>query len=452
MTEETYTLVVGFYNYADLRALEDGLRGSNVQILSAQQDAQRVYDDATEMEADAVLLCPDLNGYRHALIEDLLLYADKPIPVIGWALAHDDRGRVMTANGAKAVIALPMNAQGITKLVHTLPRVVDEVQRERAEGHVSLTAGNIMPAGRQGAWQQKVITVYIPKGGGSTRTTLAVNLATALSHVALGNQPACLRDLDLTKGDCHTFLGYTVDPDRAARNGSIYLDRGLIDVIRNVADRWGQGAENNVTPQLLKKYLIHWGGDQSQLDILPGLTRPHEGSAPEFDNWPMTLAIARRLIQVARQLYSFVVVDIGQDYNLPLHRAAIEEADEVLVTVPPINTAIVDTENALTPLLHRFGDLNKFKLVVTAFDPAFGISEKEIVKRVRLTKLATIPFNALTAAVSINTHTPFVLTDDGPLGTTVRDLAGTYLSYLREEGGRSRGILGVFKRALVKEA
>jgi Flp pilus assembly CpaE family ATPase len=451
MDEETYTLVVGFYNYADLQALQDGLRGSHITILSAQQDAQRVYDDATEMGADAVLLCPDLNGYRHALIEDLLLYADKPIPVIGWVLTHDDRGRVMTANGAKAIIALPMNSQGITKLLHTLPRVVDEVKRERAEGHVSLTAGRILPAGRQGAWQQKVITVYIPKGGGSTRTTLAVNLAAALSHVALGNQPTCLLDLDLTKGDCHTFLGYTVNPDYA-RNGLTYLDRGLIDVIRNVADRWGQGGENLITPQLLRKYLVHWGGEQSQLDLLPGLTRPHEGSAPEFDNWPMVLSIARRLIQVARQLYSFVVVDIGQDYNLPLHRAAIEEADEVLVTVPPINTAIVDTENALTPLLHKFGDLNKFKLVVTAFDPAFGISEKEIVKRVGLTKLATVPFDAMAAAVSINTHTPFVLSDDGPLGATVRDLAGTYLSYLREENGGRRNLLGVFKRALLKEA
>ncbi|MHC4521274.1 MAG: hypothetical protein ACYTAS_21985, partial [Planctomycetota bacterium] len=68
MPEETYTLVVGFYNYADLQQLQDGLRGSSIQVVSAQQDAQRVYDDAIEMDADAVLICPDVAGYRHALI------------------------------------------------------------------------------------------------------------------------------------------------------------------------------------------------------------------------------------------------------------------------------------------------------------------------------------------------------------------------------------------------
>jgi Flp pilus assembly CpaE family ATPase len=453
MAEATYTLVVGFYNYADLRQLQDGLQGSNLQIVSAQQDAQRVYDDAVELDADAVLICPDIAGYRHAIIQDLLLHPERPIPVIGWVVSHDDRGRVMTANGARGIIALPMTSQGITKLLPIVPQAIQTLKQERADGLISLNAGRILPAGRQGAWQQKVITIFVPKGGGSTRTTLAVNLAAALSHVALGNQPTCLLDMDMSKGDCHTFLGYTLDRDAARRNGRVFLDRGFFDLIINVTDRWDQGADNLVDPVLLRKFLIHWGDDQSQLDLLPGLTRPHQGAAPEFANWDRVLRIARRVIQVAKQMYSFVIVDIGQDFNLPLHRAAIEEADEVLVTVPPVVTAIVDTENALVPLLHKFGDLNKFKLVITAFDPAFGVSEKEIARRLGLPKLVTIPFDALTASVSINTHTPFVLADAGPLGETVRTLAAAYLPYLKTEGrSAAGGLLGVFRRALVREA
>jgi Flp pilus assembly CpaE family ATPase len=453
MPEETYTLVVGFYNYADLQQLQDGLRGSRVHIVSAQQDAQRVYDDAIEMDADAVLICPDVAGYRHALIEDLLLHPDKPIPVFGWVLSKDDRGRVMTANGARGIIALPMTSQGITKLVHTIPLAIRELKGERADGLISLSAGRILPAGRQDAWREKVITVFVPKGGGSTRTTLAVNLAAALSHVSLGNQPTCLADMDMSKGDCHTFLGYTVDRDTARRNGRVFLDRGLFDLVVNVADRWGQGAERLIDPALLRKFLIHWDEDHSQLDLLPGLTRPHQGAAPEFADWDMILRTARKVIQVLKGMYSFVLIDIGQDLNLPLHRAAIEEADEVLVTVPPVETAIVDTEHALEPLLHKFGDLSKYKLVITAFDPAFGISEKEIARRVGLPKLVTIPFDALAASVSINSHTPFVLTDGGPLGETVRTLAAAYLPYLKEERRSAvGGLLGVFKRALVKEA
>lgn len=454
------TLVVGFYNYSDLKALEDGVRGSDIHIISAQQDAQRVFDDAVGMEADAVLICPDVAGYRHALIDDLVMHAAKPIPVLGWVTPHDDRGQIMTANGAKGVITLPMDSRGITRLLHLLPRAIRELRDERQQGRVSLSASRATPAGRQGAWKQRVIAVYVPKGGGSARTTLAVNLAVALAHERLGSQPTCLLDLDMTKGDCHTFLGYTVNPDRASQEGLTFLDKGFYNLLVNASDRWDdhdpgaqQGCLRRITPDLLNKFLVAWEPDHSLLHLLPGLTHPHQGSSEELLNWPMALAVARRVIQAARDMYSFVVVDIGQDYNLPLHRAALEEADEVLVTVPPLNTALVDTENALKPLEHAFGSLNKFKLVISAYDAGFGISEKEIAQRVGLPKLITIPFDAQVATASINTYTPFVLTDGGPLGEAVRVLSGAYLPYLKETGRRNgRSVLGTLKRALITEA
>ncbi|MGD9101511.1 MAG: hypothetical protein PVF45_13600 [Anaerolineae bacterium] len=463
--KQTITLVVGFYNYSDLQVLQEGLRGSDVQIVSAQQDAQRVYDDAVNMSADAVLLCPDIAGYRHGLIDDLVMNPEKAIPVIAWVLPRDDRGQLMTRNGAKGVIALPMDGQGITKLLHLLPRAIEELRAERQQGAVRLARGQATPAGRQGAWKQRVITVYVPKGGGSARTTLAVNLAVALAHERLGAQPTCLLDLDMTKGDCHTFLGYTVNASRASQDGLIFLDKGFYNLLVNVAGHWDdldsaaqQKCLQRVTPDLLNKFLVSWQPDHSLLHLLPGLTHPHQGSSEELTNWPLALAVARRAIQVAKSMYSFVVLDIGQDYNLPLHRAALEEADEVLVAVPPIATALTDTENALAPLEHAFGGLGKFKLVISAFDPSFGISEKEIARRVGLPKLITIPFDAQVAAASINTCTPFVLTDGGPLGEAIRMLSGAYLPYLKDErrgaaGRRGNGnLFGALRRALVKEA
>ncbi len=462
-TQDTITLVVGFYNYNDLQVLQDSLRGTSVQILSAQQDAQRLYDDAINLEADAVLICPDVAGYRHGLIDDLVMAEHKPVPVIAWTLARDDRGQNMISSGAAGVIALPMDGQGVTKLLHLLPRAIQKLRDERQQGAVRLSRSAVTPAGRQGAWAQKVIAVYVPKGGGSSRTTLAVNLAAALSHQRLGSQPTCLLDLDMSKGDCHTYLGYAVDADRAARENLAFLDKGFYDLLVNVAGSWsdGDGAAQarclqRITPDLLNKFLVGWQPDESLLHLLPGLTRPHQGSSEELLNWPLTLAVAKRLIQVAKGMYSFVVLDIGQDYNLPLHRAALEEADEVLVTVPPLITALVDTENALKPLEHAFGGLSKFKLVISAYDPAFGVSEKEIAQRVGLPKLITIPFDAVVAASSINTYTPFALSDDGPLGEAVRTLAGAYLPYMKQErrtiasgNGRVRHSL---RRVFVKEA
>lgn len=455
MTERTYTLVVGFYNYLDLQTLQDGLRGSDFQIVSAHQNAQGVFDDAVEMEADAVLICPDVAGYRHGLIDDLRYNDAKPVPVFGWANAQDDRGQAMLGNGAHGLITLPTCGQGVTKLMRLIPEAVAELERERSDGQVSLGLGRLPGGNRQGAWQQKVITFHVAKGGGSTRTTLVVNLGLALAHERFANQDVCILDFDMTKGDCHTFLGYTVSPELARSNGHIFLDRGLFDLVSNVVGGKGEMSEREidarVTPELLRRYMVGYQG--SRLQLLPGLTRPHQGSAPEMGHWPTLLHLARRIIQVARGMYSFVLVDIGQDYNLPLHRAAIEEANEVLVPVPPANTAIVDTENALKPLEHRFGDLNRFKLVITAYDDVFGISEREIAQRVGLPKVATIPFEPVVATLAINTHTPFVLTDDGPLTTSVINLASIYYPDLTQiSRGGTRDFFGSLKRALVREA
>jgi Flp pilus assembly CpaE family ATPase len=461
MTENTQEnknqldIVVGFYNYADLRALEGYLQGTGITILSAVQDAQRAFDDAINLEADAILLCPQVTGYRHEMILDLLLHVDRPIPVIGWVEATSDDGRALVAAGAKGFVTLPMDAMQGNKVAKMVRQAVEEAARERQAGEVRTRP---VASSRMQAWREKVITIWVPKGGGSTRTTLAVNMAVALSHARLGNQPTCLLDFDMAKGDAHTMLGFTTKVDHAQRYGWPLLERGLLDLVSRLAAQWGHGGEGQITPILLRNYTVRWGKD-SQLDLLPGMYNPANADRSEFRNRQMVYTMGRRIIEVLRQMYAFVIIDVGQDMTQPLHRAALEAANEVLVTVPPTWTAVVDATNALPSLQHYFGDLSRFKLVITRFSPDFGLSEKDIIREVGLPKLATIPHDALIAETAINTQTPFVLTDDGPLGDAVRDLAAAYLPELtdllaaRKEGGRGlSGLARGLKQALVREA
>jgi Flp pilus assembly CpaE family ATPase len=448
MSEERgLSIVAGFYNYADLQALEQALEGTGVTILSAAQDAQRVFDDAIGLEADVVLLCPQVTGYRPQMVMDLLLHVDRPIPVVGWVEATSDDGRAMVSVGAKGFVTLPMDAAQANKAVLLLRQAVEEAERERQAGRVEARP---VPSSRLQAWQERVITVWVPKGGGSTRTTLAVNLAVALSHASLGNQPTCLLDFDVAKGDAHTMLGFTANVEHARRHGWPLLERGLFDLVTGLSARWGQQGERLVTPVLLRNYLVRWGAD-SQLDLLPGLYFPHQADASEFRQRQTVYHMGRRVVEVMRQMYAFVVVDVGQDFTQPLHRAALEAANEVLVTVPPTWTAVVDTANAMQPLKHHFGDLSRFKLVITRYSPDFGLSEKEIVGEVGLPKLVTIPHDAVVAETAINSQTPFVLTDAGPLGDSVRELAAAYLPYLAERRQRV-GLFAGIKRALTREA
>lgn len=466
MADTELKIVVGFYNFRDVEVLREAIHAHNQRvtaagaaggrklfIYAANQDAQRVFDDAIKGQADAVVLAPDIGGYRHALIRDLLLNARKPIPTVGLISPRSDDGRIMEANGAKGYVALPLDETGAAHCLSLVMAAVDAALQERLEGRLRLGA-SALPAGSQAAFQQKMITVYVPKGGGSTRTTIATNLAVALAHVELGNVPTGLVDLDMAKGDCHTLLGLTSDEDFALQYGWPLLRRGLYDLIINAAAAWPQQGENAVNQVMLNHFIAHWAGADSQLDLLPGLTNPHQGAKPEFANWDLLYKIARRILQEARRKYTFVVADIGQDYNLPLHRAAIDEADEVLVTVPPSRTAIVDTVHALPALENQFGGLDKFKLVITAYDDGFGISETEMVQAIRLPKVATIPFDALVANQAVNTATPFVLTDrGGPLGTAIIALAGMYYPDLaRETRKRNVRLADRFTRLLLRDA
>ena len=441
-------VVVGFYNYADLQALERALQDTGIAILSAAQDAQRVFDDAINLEADALLLCPQVTGYRPQMVMDLLLHVERPIPTVGWVEATSDDGRAMVAVGAKGFVTLPMDTHQANKVVTLLHAAVEEAAQERQVGEVKARP---VPSSRLQAWKERVLTIWVPKGGGSTRTTLAVNLAVALSHAQLGNQPTCLIDFDMSKGDAHTMLGFTVDVEHAQRYGWPLLERGLFDLVTWSAGRWGQQGESAITPVMLRNYLVRWG-DDSQLDLLPGLYFPHQADAEEFRNRQMIYQMGRRVIEALRQMYAFVVIDIGQDFTRPLHRAALEAANEVLVTVPPTWTAVIDAAHAITPLRHHFGDLSRFKLVITRYSPEFGLSEKEIVREVGLPKLVTIPHDAVVAETAINSHTPFVLTDEGPLGESVRELGAAYLPYLAEKRRRGGGLLSGLRRAFIREA
>jgi hypothetical protein len=99
--------------------------------------------------------------------------------------------------------------------------------------------------------------------------------------------------------------------------------------------------------------------------------------------------------------------------------------------------------------------LNKFRLLTTGYDPSFGLTEKEMVDMLGLPLAATIPFDPVVATQAVNTHTPYVLTDSGPLGMTMRALGGMYLPQLQTSFGPNKNgkLMGFsLKRLFVRQA
>jgi Flp pilus assembly CpaE family ATPase len=356
----------------------------------------------------------------------------------------------MLNNGAKGTVTLPMDDQGIATFLRQVEPTLNEAWRDRAEGRTHF--GPAFGGAGDGAYERKTVAVWVPKGGGSTRTTLATNLAVALAHARFGGRPTVLADLDMSKGDCHTLLGYTVDAEEAARYRLQYLDWSLHTLITRAALHYPQRGDSVMDAVLINRYLTHWRPGESQLKLLPGLTSPAQAASEEFQNWQLLYDLIHKLLRELQRMGAFVICDLGQDFTVPLHRAALELADEVLVPVPPARTAIVDTIYALPALKHQLGDLAKFKLVITAYDPGFGIDQREIVRAVGLPLLTVLPHDAVTAHRALNNAEPFVLTDsDGPLGSAVIELAAIYYPGLQRRRARRGGVGGFLKRLVVRE-
>jgi Flp pilus assembly CpaE family ATPase len=448
--QKAYRLAVGYRNSADVEELRAWLEPSDIKLVCYDQTAQRLYDNAIRLEADAVLLSPDCEGYRHEIVSDLLFARGRAVPTIGWVDPRSDDGQAMMAHGAKGYVALPMDQHQASRLYQLVREVVHQARREREEGRVSLGYGQMNSAPRGGMFASKTIAVYVPKGGGSHRSTTALNLATALSHLTLGNQRTMLLDFDQTKGDLHTMLGYVIhlEPTIAIRHDLYVIERGLKDLLTAAASRYPHEGTRMISLPFIKNYTIESPAlAESQLDLLPGILRPADAGADVFRNERMVLDVAREVIRQASKAYAFTIIDIGQDFNAPLHEAALTEADDILIVVPPTMTAVMDTRFALQSMRQYFGDLNKCKLLITGFEHNLGITEAQIVELLDLPLAATIPFDHVVAHQAINAHTPYVLTDTGPLGVAMRQLAAMYLPELGRSPRGANSVAGRTQRA-----
>ncbi len=433
-------LVVGYRNYANLERLregltshrqrieDEGLPGRPWRIIGAQQHAQRVLDDAQNQETDLVLLNPLLEGYHHGIIQELLTYTQKPIPVIGMMPDRSDLGREMISNGAVGKIAVPINSASVAAFLGKAEEAVNQAWRDRAAGRVQHHT-QAMTGAADLSYERKTIAIWVPKGGGSTRTTIATNLAVALSHMDLGSQRTVLLDFDMTKGDCHTVLGFTTEYAEHERFEMPMIGNDLHSLVLRASNAYPKRGNEAINALELNRVLMNWKESESHLQLLPGLTDTGQAAAQEFQNMGLLYNLACEIIKQVRQRATFVVIDLGQDFTRPFHRAALEKADQVLVPVPPIRTAILDTAHALDPLTHQMGgSLDKFSLVITAFDETFGWTEGDIVDVLDpLPLVMTLPFNAHVAHDAINNANPIVLSaPDTALANNLIALAGMF--------------------------
>ena len=269
-------------------------------------------------------------------------------------------------HGMKGFVTTPLDPVQVQNLPKLVIEAVRLAQAERqARSFTPVTAEDALAILDRGGWQQQTIAVFSPKGGVG-KTTLAANLAAALGVIA--QRPTLLIDADMSRANAHILYGLDIEAE----------PRNLFALYSRVVSDGARTKQYVVRAQTLQANVRKWRG---KLDLLPGIPKPHMAGMDEFKgDDARTMEIFAEIVREARGFYDFRVIDVGPDFNLPLHWAALTEANTVLLVVTPEKTAILDIANILPALSKHFGSLQKFKLVLNQFDERFGLEPKQVVE------------------------------------------------------------------------
>ena len=116
-------------------------------------------------------------GMTPALVQELLLNADRPIAAVGLIPAGTQYAAEYQRHGMKGFVTTPLDPVQVQNLPKLVIEAVRLAQAERqARSFTPVTAEDALAILDRGGWQQQTIAVFSPKGGVG-KTTLSAREA-----------------------------------------------------------------------------------------------------------------------------------------------------------------------------------------------------------------------------------------------------------------------------------
>jgi pilus assembly protein CpaE len=357
----------------------------NIEVVATAQSGREAIDLTLKLKPDVIIMdinMPDMDG----ITATDTIRKRSPYTQVIILSVQSDAGYMRKAMlaGARDFLAKPPSIDDLTHAIRTAGTLAQE---QRAKGPVD--DGRVALPNPPGSTSQgKIIAIYSPKGG-SGCTTVATNLAVALTSETV---KVALIDANLLFGDVAVFL-------------NIQGKNTVLDLISRVEE-----LDEDIVRDVMVTH------PATGISILAAPSHPELTESVSEDSFS-------KLLTYMRRVYDYIIVDCTP-YLTNSVRGTISVADLIILLVTQ-DIPSVKNANLFLGLADASG-IKRYSILFTMnrFDKRISISPERIGETLKQEILVTIPFDERTVSNAITRGIPFVLDNRGaPVSKSILNLA-----------------------------
>lgn len=322
---------------AELRGLLES-EGFTVLTALRAEEALDLLDSAKVDIAVTEALLPGMDGFQFVeRVRDNPRYTNLPVIMLTVRSSKEDYTRGFEA-GANEYFVKPLEPIKLVAAVRGLIARSDLGRLERPP----VLARSALPA--RPDEPGKVMTLFSLKGGVGT-TTIAVNLAVAIKQAAPSARVGLI-DLSLEQG--HSAL--------------------LLDVVpTSTIAEWAQEDLTEADAYLLNQYFVQ---HRTGVSLLAAPNAPEQAET-------VRPAVVRQILQLAPQVFDYVVVDTASAFN-DITLAALDLANLIILPLTPDMASLKSATSVLRVLKAVKIPDERIHLILNEIVPRAGLTRQQM--------------------------------------------------------------------------